>query len=213
VVDSIEEYLPLSTSEMAVATDGSIWRYQPNAPGGIIEIEPPTNPPPPTQLDDYLPFFTAGIALSVDGSVWRYQPNASGGMVEIEPPRQPTPPTNTVPPSIIAPNGLAVGQQAVMNSGTWQNSPTFTREWTSGGTVIPGDTGPAHTFQASDVGNMIGGSLTGTNQDGSLTVPASNTVGPVIEPPLEDPEAADLPRRPVARSGSQRPKTTRRKRV
>jgi hypothetical protein len=58
---------------------------------------------------------------------------------------------------------------------------------------------------------MIAGTLTGTNQDGSVTVPTSNSLGPIIEPPLEDPEATDLPRRPVARS--QRPKTTRRKRV
>jgi hypothetical protein len=59
---------------------------------------------------------------------------------------------------------------------------------------------------------MIAGTLTGTNQDGSVTVPTSNSLGPIIEPPLEDPEATDLPRRSVARSG-QRPKTTRRKRV
>ena len=49
-----------------------------------------------------------------------------------------------------------------------------------GGATIPGFTGPSYLFQASDVGNMVGGTLTMTNQDGSLTVPTSNTVGPII---------------------------------
>jgi hypothetical protein len=131
-------------------------------------------------IEDYLPFSTMGIALASDGSVWQLYPPAAGGMIEIEAPTTPTPPVNTTPPTIQVMSDLAVGSQAVMNSGVWQNSPTFTRTWTSAGTTVPGATGPGYVFQASDVGNMIGGTLTGTNQDGSVTVPTSNTVGPIV---------------------------------
>jgi hypothetical protein len=131
-------------------------------------------------IEDYLPFSTMGIALASDGAVWMLHPPSTGGMIEIEAPTTPTPPVNTLPPSINVMTNLVVGSQLVMVNGNWANSPTFTRTWTSGGATIPGATTAGYILQASDVGNMIGGTLTGTNQDGSVTVPTSNTVGPVV---------------------------------
>lgn len=137
----------------------------------------------PTSIEEYLPVSTMGIAVATDGAVWLYHPPSPGGMVELLAPVTPTPPVNTLPPSINVMTNLQVGSQLMMVNGNWANSPTFTRTWTSAGTTIPGATTASYILQSSDIGNMIGGTLTGTNQDGSVTVPTSNTVGPVIAAP------------------------------
>lgn len=143
-----------------------------------------------TSIEQFLPVSTMGIAIATDGAVWLYHPPSPDGMVEILPPVTPTPPVNTQAPNIAVLNGLQVGQQLILQNGTWTNSPTFTRRWESGGVTIPGATTTSYTMQQGDVGNMIQGFVTGTNQDGSATA-ASNSVGPVIEPPLaEEPESA-----------------------
>lgn len=158
---------------------------------------------PINAIEDYLPMSTMGVAVASDGGIWQLHPPSPGGMVELEAPTTPTPPVNTLPPSINVLTNLEVGSQVTMVNGNWSGSPTFTRTWTSGGTTIPGATGTSYILQSSDVGNMIGGDLTGTNQDGSVTVPTSNTVGPVTEPPLDE-EAADPPAEPtrIVHSGS-----------
>jgi hypothetical protein len=162
---------------------------------------------PINAIEDYLPMSTRGIAVASDGGIWLYHPPSPGGMIELEAPTTPTPPVNTVPPSINVLTDLVVGSQAVMINGTWANSPTFTRTWTSGGTTIPGATATSYTFQTSDIGNMIGGDLTGTNQDGSVTVPTSNTVGPIVAPAADEPPADDPEPTMSVRQAAQRPQT------
>lgn len=40
-ITTIEGYTPMSTGRIALGADGSIWRYQPNIPAGMIQLEPP----------------------------------------------------------------------------------------------------------------------------------------------------------------------------
>ena len=40
-ITTIEGYTPMSTGRIALGTDGSIWRYQPNVAGGMLQLEPP----------------------------------------------------------------------------------------------------------------------------------------------------------------------------
>lgn len=40
-ITTIEGYTPMSTGRIALGTDGSIWRYQPNASGGMLQLQPP----------------------------------------------------------------------------------------------------------------------------------------------------------------------------
>ena len=159
---------------------------------------------PLNSIEDYLPMATGKVAVASDGAIWYYHPPSSGGMVELEPPVTPTPPTNSVPPSIsLVGGGLAVGGSAAMNTGTWQNSPTYARQWTSAGANIPGATGISYVFQESDVGNLISGYIVGTNQDGSLHVAASNSVGPITAPaedPPEETRTAQVSQQPQAKS-------------
>ncbi|HEX3522862.1 MAG TPA: hypothetical protein VHT52_12330 [Stellaceae bacterium] len=135
-------------------------------------------------IEDYLPLSTMGIALASDGAIWMLHPPSPGGMIELVAAVTPTPPVNTQPPSINVMTNLEVGSQAVMINGNWSGSPTFTRQWTSAGLPIPGATATSYIFQESDVGNMIGGTLIGSNQDGSATATA-DPVGPIIAAPLE----------------------------
>ena len=46
---TIEGYTPMSTGRIALGADGSIWRYQPNIPAGMIQLEPPGTIPPMTR--------------------------------------------------------------------------------------------------------------------------------------------------------------------
>ena len=158
-----------------------------------------------SELEDFLPMATGKVAIASDGAVWLYHPPSSGGMIEILPPAVPTPPTNSVAPSVTAVAGLAVGNMAAMNAGTWQNSPTFTQQWTSAGADIPGATATSYTFQASDLGNMISGRKVGTNQDGSLTVQCSNSIGPIVEPAEDPPARAQASQQPQSKAKSHSP--------
>lgn len=40
-ITTIEGYTPMSTGRIALGADGSIWRYQPNIPAGMLQLEPP----------------------------------------------------------------------------------------------------------------------------------------------------------------------------
>lgn len=56
------------------------------------------------------------------------------------------PPVNTTPPSILTPNGLAVGAVVNGNDGVWVNAPTsYTRQWNRSGSVTPSVTTNAVT--------------------------------------------------------------------
>ncbi|HEY1880545.1 MAG TPA: hypothetical protein VGG68_11500 [Caulobacteraceae bacterium] len=126
------------------------------------------------------------------------------------PPSASPPPVNTAPPVVTAATNLEVGSVANAAPGTWTNATSTAQQWLRDGSPIFPGSGTSYTFAQADVGLMIGLIETAIGPGGETSA-ESNEVGPIIEPPLADPEATALPRRPVARSGSQRPKTTRRK--
>jgi hypothetical protein len=101
----------------------------------------------------------------------------------------PNPPVNTVAPVITPITDLAVGSiVAVTTNGTWTGAApiTYTRQWQRGGSPIAGQTAVSYTFVAADVGLLIDCLITAENGDGVVSA-RSNTVGPIIEPPLESP--------------------------
>lgn len=55
-ITTIEGYTPMSTGRIALGADGSIWRYQPNVAGGMLQLEPPGTIAPmtaePTEASD-----------------------------------------------------------------------------------------------------------------------------------------------------------------
>jgi hypothetical protein len=133
------------------------------------------------------------------------------------PPVPPTPPpVNTARPVVTVATNLQVGSVVNASTGTWTNATSYAYQWLRDGSPIFPGTGASYTLAQADVGLMIAVIVTATGTGGEASA-ESNEVGPVIEPPLEDPEAADLPSRPaVVRSGGgsvQRPKTSRRKLV
>jgi hypothetical protein len=119
------------------------------------------------------------------------------------------PPVNTVPPAIQLITDLVVGSvAAVSNNGTWTGAApiTYTRQWQRDGSPIAGQTAVSYTFVAADVGLIIDCLITAENGDGIVSA-RSNAVGPIIEPPLEEPpedsEPSTLPAPPpVVRHGS-----------
>jgi hypothetical protein len=90
----------------------------------------------------------------------------------------PGPPVSTISPSIIAPAGIAVGNSLSSNTGSWNGSPTFTRQWVRGNNNIAGATGAAYVLVIADVGAMISCDVTATNVSGSTTE-RSNALGPI----------------------------------
>ena len=86
-------------------------------------------------------------------------------------------PVNTALPVISG--SLAHGSALTVSNGTWSNSPTsYTYQWLSGGTVIPGQTTSSYTTVAGDVGKQITAKVTAKNAVGSATATAAG-VGPI----------------------------------
>lgn len=82
-------------------------------------------------------------------------------------------PTNTVLPAISG--TLAEDDILTAYPGVWTGSPTFTYVWKNAGVAIGGATGPTYALQATDSGDAITVTVTGTNSEGS----ASATSAPV----------------------------------
>jgi len=72
-----------------------------------------------------------------------------------------------------------VGQVLTTTTGTWLNSPTFSRQWFVGGLPVAGATNTTYTVLAGDVGKTINAVTTGVSTNGTQTA-TSNSVGPVI---------------------------------
>jgi hypothetical protein len=129
-------------------------------------------------------------------------------------PPTPLPPVNTGAPTVTIISGDGnVGSLIANNSpGTWNPAATsYTRQWQSGGTNIPGATAVSYTVQASDVGNLILCAVTATNSDGQATA-ISNTVGPITGAEEEEPPDPDPPPAAAARHASPSRHTPNKKR-
>jgi hypothetical protein len=121
-----------------------------------------------------------------------------------KPPPTNPPPVNTVRPAITAPS-LVVGSQASLSTGTWTGQAPFAyaRVWLRGGSPIAGATAATYTFVAADIGELIGGTVTATDNNGLETSAGALEIGPIEDVPLEeeppdDPEPSTLPAPPPA---------------
>jgi hypothetical protein len=133
-----------------------------------------------------------------------------------KPPPTNPPPVNTVRPAITAPS-LVVGSQASLSTGTWTGQAPFAyaRVWLRGGSPIAGATAATYTFVAADIGELIGGTVTATDNNGLETSAGALEVGPIVDIPLEeeDSEPSTLPAPlPAVRHGQGSiPRATRKK--
>jgi len=96
----------------------------------------------------------------------------------------PSGPVNTVAPAITG--TVNVGQTLTTTNGTWTGTGTitFARQWVNSVSGdISGATGLTYVLQSSDEGDNITCRVTATDDNGS-TVAVSNSVGPVIVPPV-----------------------------
>lgn len=82
-------------------------------------------------------------------------------------------PVNTVLTTI---SGTAkVGSTLTATPGTWQNSPSLTRQWKLAGVAISGATGLTYVPVSGDIGSTITVSETATNDGGIVTVTSAAT--------------------------------------
>jgi hypothetical protein len=148
----------------------------------------------PGSIEDFLPFSTNGVAIASDGSVWQYYPPSSTGLVEISSPATP-PPVNTALPVAQLITDLNVGSQAALTTGTWTGATpfTYTRQWYRDGVDIAGAIAASYTFAAEDVGRLLSGAVTARDVNGLTATAMSAFIGPITEPPLEDPAPENLP--------------------
>jgi hypothetical protein len=103
------------------------------------------------------------------------------------------PPVNTVRPVVTVITNLQVGSSLASTTGTWTGTGgtiTYAREWTRNGTPIAGATAATYVLAAADVGAMIAVNVTATDANGETSMD-SLPVGPVIEPPIEEPPPED----------------------
>lgn len=89
-------------------------------------------------------------------------------------------PSNTTSPAILGP--ALVGRMLVVNSGTWTNSPnSYSYQWQSNGTNIPGATSRTFTLTSAYLGDTLTVLVTVGNGIGSTTA-ASSATSPVATP-------------------------------
>jgi hypothetical protein len=91
------------------------------------------------------------------------------------------PPVNTVPPNIMVVSGsLSPGGTLGVVLGTWSNAPTsYTRQWNRDGRPIAGEVAPGYAILDSDVGSLLGCSVTAVNPNGVGRADAA-PVGPIL---------------------------------
>lgn len=83
-------------------------------------------------------------------------------------------PVNSVLPAISG--ALTLASVLTAYEGVWSGSPDFTYQWKNAGVNLSGATSRTYTIQASDSGDAITVSVTGTNSAGNATA----TSAPVI---------------------------------
>lgn len=187
---NIEDYPQLHTGMVALAPGPPLtgYLYVPVEPGGLV----PAVTPPPTTVEGYPVMTTQGVGIANDGGIWQLQPTRPGGITEVIP--------SLLPPSLVTPPLLNyvtggggagnVGSIYQGGTGTWTPSaptPVYTRQWIRNGSPIAGSTGATYTIATADIGTIINCLVTATNPAGSSSPhPASNPVGPIPDPGLED---------------------------
>ncbi len=99
-------------------------------------------------------------------------------------------PVNTSPPTI---TGTAQeGETLTGGTGTWENNPTFTRQWLADDVEIVGATGATLLLAAGQVGAEIVFRVTGTNVNGSAQA-FSTATAPVAEAAATPPVNTSVP--------------------
>jgi hypothetical protein len=117
-------------------------------------------------------------------------------------------PVNTTPPGVTAAN-LEVGSVATATPGVWTNATSYAYQWLRDGSPIFPGSGTSYTFVQADVGLHISVIETAIGAGGEASA-GSNSVGPVIEPPLEEEPPARIVR---SGSGTLPPRSGSRKRA
>lgn len=87
-------------------------------------------------------------------------------------------PANTAVP--VVSGTTALGDTLTATNGTWTGTPapTFTRQWTRGGTDIAGATGATYVITATDQGTTVAVKVTGTNTAGNAVATSAGTAIP-----------------------------------
>lgn len=105
------------------------------------------------------------------------------GTMQLQPPVSAIAPQNVLPPFIVGslsettqPFAPTHGELLTCNVGGWiaMNSTTF--QWSSGGSPVSGATQKTYTVQSGDIGKTIVCTVTGSNVNGTLTVPTPATL-------------------------------------
>jgi hypothetical protein len=135
--------------------------------------------PTPTRAE-YIP---DGVVI---GAVhdWDLSPLDRDAFDASEPPGRPIPPAppiNTSPPNFVALAGLEVGDALAGQQGTWSGPGIrYPRQWFRGSRPIVGQTNPAYTLTASDVGYMVTIMLTATTSAGGQGIAMAQAVEPIL---------------------------------
>lgn len=116
-----------------------------------------------------------GLGPTIGGSICNCDSMYSSPIVNISPP-------------VISGNPI-VGYTLSVNNGIWVGTPavTFTYKWFGGTTSIPSATNNTYVTQSADVGQAIKCEVTGTNENGFVSVMSSNTITVIPPPPPSAP--------------------------
>lgn len=85
-------------------------------------------------------------------------------------------PVNSVAPAITGTE--TEGEDLTCSTGTWSNTPSYSRIWKRDGVVIAGETGATYTLTSDDVGAVISASVVATN-DGVQAVAEAAATGEI----------------------------------
>jgi len=146
--------------------------------GDRIALQPVANGDMPIESgtigQDGIRTFTAPLADGATGSIDPGQTMDSGQVVPIQAVVAAAP-SETAPPTISGND--VVGQALTCDPGTWTGSPTFTYQWSAGGTALTGETSATHTIGAAEAGLQDTCTVTATNAGGSASATSAATDG------------------------------------
>lgn len=145
-----------------------------------LDIVPVTNPirQLTTDVFAFKAAPTQRAALTLTPSIWAL-PIGNGGQAELLAQMTTTGfPVATIRPTISG--DFAVGSTLTVADGTWNNSPTFTYQWTADGVPITGATASTYVTTSAENQKFIGCRVRGTNATGYVDVDSSNTIAIVL---------------------------------